>query len=785
MKTMLLTFLFLSPLFSEMTTGKIIDAEGNPISGAIVSHENSLTYSSIDGTFKLSTYGKGTLMIEHIGYKTVLISHKNYLRIVMERSPIVSESIIVESQLNRTPLKNINASTSIIDQNIININQGAHLQLFLSNISNLNWSGGTSRPRYFQIRGIGERSLYTGEGAPNFSVGFSIDDIDFSGIGMGAMMFDMMQVEVFKGSQSSVFGANALAGLISMKSQNPTPFLGGHSIFTVGSDNNLQVGIALNTPITPRFLIRTSMFASAEDGFRKNRFLDKNNTNSKSETMFRSKLKLEISKNMNVDVTIIHSKMDNKYDAWSPDNNEQFYTYTDRQGWDSQESTALSIKTSYINERGYKVLSFTSKSKNDMEHSYDGDWGNNAFWEEDPYNWDSYYYGYEYRYDFFDQTIRNREVSTQEIRLMSPEIGKKKNSYIAGIYYRNLFESDSMIGWIFDGDVDLYDGYFDMNNIASYLKLNLNVSDNLQAEVSGRAEMTSLDYHADNFKDSDYDGIHETNYQISLDNKDNFLIGFKGTVAYNLSQYSRIFGSVSRGYKDGGINQNPFISDDNRYYNPEYNVSMEMGCKSFKNTSSFQLTLFYMLRQDLQVSVSAQQEPGNPNSFYYFTSNASSGYNYGLEIENSYSLLSEKIELSSSIGYLETWIEKYEFYTAENTSITLGDRAQAQAPELNLSLKAHLKPTKTIALIANYSYKSDYYFSDSHDMKSNDYSMLDLSLNYDIKSTSVSLWVRNALDTRYAVRGFYFGLEPPDYEDKLYIQWGDPLSFGVTTKYEF
>ena len=781
----ILILLLISPLLSDMTTGKIINSDGEPIGGAIISHKNISTYSSEDGTFRLSTYGEGTVTVEHIGYKTVSTDHKNYLRIVMERSSIAAESIFVESQFNRIPLRNINASTSIIDQNIINVNQGAHLQSFLGEISNLNWSGGTSRPRYFQIRGIGERSLYTGEGPPNFSVGFSIDDVDFSGIGMGAMMFDMMQVEVFKGSQSSVFGPNALAGLISMKSQDPTPFLGGHSIFTVGSDNNLQVGMALNTPITPKFLLRTSMLASAADGFRQNTFLDKSNTNSKSEAMFRSKLKWKISRNMNIDAVIMYSDMDNKYDAWSPDNNKELYTYTDRQGWDSQTSTAISIKSSYVNEEGYKILSLTSKSKNDMEHSYDGDWGNNAFWEDEPYNWDSYYYGYEYRYDFFDQTIRNREVTTQEIRLISPEVGPRKNSYIAGIYYRNLVESDSMTGWIFDGGVDLYDGSFDMNNIASYLKLNLNVSDNLEAEVSTRAEMTSMDYHADNFKDSDYDGTYETNHQISLDDKNNFLIGFKGTVAYSFNQDSRLFGSISRGYKDGGVNQNPFISDENRYYNPEYNVNMEMGYKSFKNTSSLQLTLFYMLRQDLQVSVSAQQEPGNPNSFYYFTSNASNGYNYGLEIENSHALLNEKLRLSSSIGYLKTWIEKYEFYTSENTSTNLGDRAQAQAPELNLSLKAHLNPTDALSLIASYSYKDDYYFSDSHDMKSDGYSTLDLYLNYDIKSTLVSLWVRNALDTRYAVRGFYFGLEPPSYEDKLYIQWGDPISFGVTTKYEF
>jgi len=30
------------------------------------------------------------------------------------------------------------------------------------------------------------------------------------------------------------------------------------------------------------------------------------------------------------------------------------------------------------------------------------------------------------------------------------------------------------------------------------------------------------------------------------------------------------------------------------------------------------------------------------------------------------------------------------------------------------------------------------------------------------------------------VRGFYFGLEPPDYPNKLYVQQGEPQQFGLT-----
>ena len=95
-----------------------------------------------------------------------------------------------------------------------------HFEDVLAQVPNLNWAGGTSRPRYFQIRGIGEREQY--EGAPNPSVGFLVDDIDFSGIGMLATLFDVSQVEVLRGPQGTRLGANALAGLISFHSAEPS-----------------------------------------------------------------------------------------------------------------------------------------------------------------------------------------------------------------------------------------------------------------------------------------------------------------------------------------------------------------------------------------------------------------------------------------------------------------------------------------------------------------------------------------------------------------------------------
>src|SRR5579859_2392667 len=129
------------------------------------------------------------------------------------------QEIVVTAALRATSVADLPQSVTVLDRDTLRAAGVQHFEDVLGLIPDLNWAAGTSRPRFFQLRGIGEVEQY--QGAPNPSVGFLIDDIDFSGVGMPATLFDTERIEVLRGPQGTVYGANALAGLISVRTADP------------------------------------------------------------------------------------------------------------------------------------------------------------------------------------------------------------------------------------------------------------------------------------------------------------------------------------------------------------------------------------------------------------------------------------------------------------------------------------------------------------------------------------------------------------------------------------
>ena len=225
---------------------------------------------------------------------------KNYLYLIvlLFASEIIFsdeiEEVIIKSDYRQTALDNEDSSVFILNAEEIKSEPIKHFENLSYLIPNLNFAASDSRARYFQIRGIGERSGYLG--TPNTSVGFLIDDVDYSGQGGIATTFDVDQIEVLRGPQGSRIGANALAGLIYVKTKDPTEEFEGTSEITYGDYNTLSTGLAFGGPLTnsKNVKFRLALRKDDTDGFRENLYLNRSDTSRKDETTVRLKLDLEI-----------------------------------------------------------------------------------------------------------------------------------------------------------------------------------------------------------------------------------------------------------------------------------------------------------------------------------------------------------------------------------------------------------------------------------------------------------------------------------------------------------
>ena len=227
------------------------------------------------------------------------------------------------------------------------------------------------------------------------------------------------------------------------------------------------------------------------------------------------------------------------------------------------------------------------------------------------------------------------------------------------------------------------------------------------------------------------------------------------------------------------------LEDASRPFGPEHADNLEISFKYSGHRLRSSFTLFHTKRSNQQISISDQVVKDDPNAFLFYTSNAGSGWAEGIEFENVYSF-SEKIKLTTNIGLLNTYVDNFKYQTKDWSGNIIeesgGGRPAAMAPPVMASFGLSVN-LYDILVNTNISYKDGYYFSDSHNEKSDAYKLINLSLTKEFGNFSLKFLVNNIFDERYPVRGFYFGLIPPDYSDQLWISHGNPRQLAISANY--
>jgi iron complex outermembrane receptor protein len=676
------------------------------------------------------------------------------------------DEIVVTAGLRSTSVAELPQSVTVIGPDTLRDAGVQHFEDVLGLIPDLNWAAGTSRPRFFQLRGIGEVEQY--QGAPNPSVGFLIDDIDFSGVGMPATLFDTQQIEVLRGPQGTAYGANALAGLISVRTVDPGRDFELNGEITGANYDTRAASLAVGDGFAAGnggWRLVAQQYLS--DGFRHNAYLDENSTNGFDEGTLRGKLRWQITDALRADLTLMHVNIDNGYDAWSIYNT--YTTYSNQPGRDAQLSNGAALRLVDFIEGVGELRSVTSTADSKITYSFDGDWGNDAYWLATT--------GYG-PYDFFQSDNRTRRTVAEDLRMT----GDPSNAlfgrlrWLAGVYVLRLTESDRQVfTWdAYDaGPPDAgssgLDSKYSATNVALYGSLEANVG--ARSVLSGglRVERRVADY-----SDS-------ADVQTPFPAQTNHMVG--GNVSWETAagDGEHVYATLARGYKGGGFNIGSGVLSEQRSFNPESLWSLETGLKYAEAQSPLQLQtdVFYMRRQNMQVYLSEQLQQNNPLAYVFYTQNASNGENYGLEGEAAYRL-NDRWQISGSGSLLHT---RYVGVNGLFASLDLDGRAQPFAPSYKLSAAVDYRhPSGWFARLDASALGSFYYYT-SYALASRAYNLENVRVGYEHGSWSGSLWVRNLFGAGYAQQGFYFGLIPPNYPNQSFLQQGDPRQVGITIDY--
>ncbi|MGB8693089.1 MAG: TonB-dependent receptor plug domain-containing protein [Steroidobacteraceae bacterium] len=670
-----------------------------------------------------------------------------------DESPL--DEIVISANLRATALSDVARSVTVLGPAVVRAAGVQHLADVLALIPGLSWASGTSRPRYFQLRGVGESEQY--QGAPNPSVGFLIDDIDFSGVGMPATLFDLERIEVLRGPAGTVYGANALAGLIDLRSRNPGTSFDLRTEVSVGDYGTQALGLALGdgrADGTAGWRVAAQRFVS--NGFRRNVFLGRNDTNGYDESTLRGKLIWQPLPALHAALTLLHADLDNGYDAWSVDNS--LLTRTNQPGRDAQRSSGAALRLSYQSSYG-EWLAISNGADSHIDYSFDGDWGNDLFW------------GASAPYNYFEQHLRERRSLAQDLRLIGNdmELFSGQLRPVIGAYLSRLRESDIQ----YDGWNDQYYGVgssrlssrYAATNAALYGSLELRRGAHTTWQLGLRAEQRTSDY--DDTADPPFPRARDT------------MLGGNLSWSHHSGAARQHYATLSRGYKAGGYNIGAQIEPLQRHFRNEALWNLELGVRGTldERRIEYQADVYAMRREHMQVYNSRQLNPNNPLTYVFFTANAARGDNIGLEGELRWRLGSHW-QLAGSLALQRTRLLAYQLDGAPPDG-----RAQAFAPAYQASLAATWQDPQGAFARFDLAAQARYYFSNSHDQQAGARLLCNLRVGWRRGSWTTSFWVRNLLDRRYAVQGFYFGDEPPDFPVKLYLQNGDPRQLGWTLSF--
>jgi outer membrane receptor protein involved in Fe transport len=183
------------------------------------------------------------------------------------------EEVVVTAQKREERLIDVPVPVAVIDADMLASNSQVRLRDYYTTVPGL-----TVSPDIEEAQSISVRGITTG-GFTNPTVGVMIDEVPFGGSTLAASYLpdidpgDLARIEVLRGPQGTLYGANSMGGLVKFVTKEPsTSGLSGRveagttSVHN-GAHSGFNIRGSINVPLGETFAVRLSAYERQDPGY--------------------------------------------------------------------------------------------------------------------------------------------------------------------------------------------------------------------------------------------------------------------------------------------------------------------------------------------------------------------------------------------------------------------------------------------------------------------------------------------------------------------------------------
>ncbi|KIX10959.1 TonB-dependent receptor [Dethiosulfatarculus sandiegensis] len=606
------------------------------------------------------------------------------------------------------------------------------------------------------------RGVSSVDGATVSPTGVYVDDINYPLLFMhNLQLLNVERVELLRGPQGTLYGRNTESGVLNIITKQPGNTLkgsvkGSYSFYDTshGFIPKYQLNGNIDVPIVEdKLFLGVAGVGIMSDGFMKNVRLDKDDAAEIDRSSFRACARWLPTERLEMSLIADASDFSDKqglYRVFTSQGGLKNNTNTETSGFYEsnldQKNSGQVLKAKYLGEI-FDFVSITGRRDYNNSSTLGSgvglvDYGRND-WEYD------------------DQFL------SQEFRISS-----KDNSgpleWLLGLYG---FKEETDIYFSKFEAFQIRDTQVDKMGAAAFLNMTYSFLKRFHLTGGLRYDFINLEGHQD-LKGSDWSG-NDISASYKRDRDFHQWLP-KLALAYDMNENSMVYGSVAKGYLEGGYNYAQATDSASFVYDPEYTLNYEIGFKTswLDKRLIANVALFYITINDKQVS---EYTAGGAVASI---DNAVEAHSKGIELELK-AKPAKGLDIFATFGYVDTEIDEWKAGSADYTG-----NKMPNTPEYTYNLGVQYSHDKGLFFRADLLGTGEMYgdVKNSNHVKLEDYYLLNLRLGYVSENYDVIFWCKNTFDETYYTSAFDYG----DPNEAIGVaQNGEPRSIGVTLTYRF